>query len=180
MWHLSVVGPRRGRKRKGRLPPVLSYGEDVSIKKSGLHKRVRAVRGFTLPVLQSQRRRTLRRQFRDSSKSKRRPKRGKRTNRRKGRRSARHWSEKRLRRLRKNSYSYRRIMLGKTFSRKLRGKFNSRFASVRLHRAESSRLSTFFKRRTLSTALEQTRVTNIRPAAATLDAVSCLCDRERV
>ena len=158
----------------------MSYGENISIQKAVLRKRGRAVRGFRLPLLDPKRRRKLRRQRRDSSKIKRYSKRGKRTNRRKARRSVRHWSEKKLRRLRKNAHGYRRTALAKKFSCKLRGKFATRFALGRLQRKGVTHPSPVFYHKASSTLRETLRVTAIRPTAATIESVSCLRDRERV
>ena len=68
---------------------MLPYGEDVSLSSTLLRKRMRAVRGFTVP-LQPGLRRKLRRQVRDTPKNKRRARRGRRANRVRARRRSSH------------------------------------------------------------------------------------------
>lgn len=158
---------------------MLPYGESVSIKKSVLRKRIRAIRGFVLPT-QLRKRRSLRRLPRDTMNRKRRSRRGRLSGRRKGQRRTRHWSERRLRRLRKNAHSYRRFIVAKTFSRKLRGRFDSRFTRGRLHRKAAVKLPNFLAHNAGATLYARPRSLAIQPTSLSLDATSYLHERDRV
>lgn len=173
---MSAVGPKRGRRRKAKLPRVLSYGEDISLSIGALRKRTRGVRGFTLP-LQNGRRRKLRRQLRDNQSRKRRTRRGRRANRVRGRNRFGHWSEKRLRGVRKSAFTNDRHSAAKRILPKVRGKFAVRFAKRRVARA-NTRLSSFFARKGTDIALAPAVTTNIAPTATLLENTSYARDRE--
>jgi ribosomal protein S4 len=174
--HLSAVGTRWGKRRKQKLPAILPNGENVSIRKTLLRRRTRAVRGFVLPTNS---RRRLRRLPRDTIHSKRRSRRKRLSVRRKTRRRTRHWSERRLNRYRQVAHGYKRISLAKTFSTKLSGKFSSRHFSGRSRGAKVSLLKLFSVSANSTTQL-RTSIATIEPTARELEAQSYSHDRGRV
>jgi hypothetical protein len=67
--------------QRAQLPPVLSYGEVISVNNAVVRRERKAVRGFTLPT-RVRKTRKLRRQNRDTNMRKRRARRAKRASRR--------------------------------------------------------------------------------------------------
>lgn len=89
------------------LPPVLPYGEIVSLNDITLARERKAVRGFTLPT-RARKTRELRRQNRDTSTRKRRARRAKRASRRAVIRNTKHWSENRDQRIRNTAFGHKK------------------------------------------------------------------------
>jgi len=67
--------------QRAQLPPILSYGELISVSDTRLYRERKAVRGFTLPT-RARKTYELRRQNRDTIARKRRARRARRASRR--------------------------------------------------------------------------------------------------
>jgi ribosomal protein S4 len=125
MVHLSAVGSRTENMHRSPLPPVLPYGEVVSLNRTTLRRKRKSVRGFVVPI-RARKTRKLRRRNRDTKARKRRVRRANRASRRAVMRNIRHWSEK------KDLY-----FKNKAFSRKTR--WYAQVISPKLHRRAGAR-----------------------------------------
>lgn len=76
-------------------------------------------------------------------------------------------------------YGYRRVVVAKKFARKLRGKLINHLGRKPTQEAHSFRLAAFSEYVAAATAT-QNEISDVRPAAAAIDAVSYLRDRDAV